>query len=148
MSYIIFKKNSENLTGVVYKIAENESDLNNINFIKLEHEIIEISEQDFINIKYYKKANAKYNNKTVFLEDFELVFKEKKDLLIYVNNFKNLIKVYLDNNSSHILFSKWNNYYNQLNNLNLDNITYPLNKSLEEYFNDLGQTSLNPLQLP
>ena len=148
MHYIIFKKNFENLTGVVYKIAENESDLNNINFIKSEHEIIEISEQDFNNIKYYKKANAKYNNKTVFLEDFELVFKEKKDLLIYVNNFKNLIKVYLDNNSSHILYSRWNNYYNQLNNLNLDNITYPLNKSLEEYFNDLGQPSFNILQLP
>jgi hypothetical protein len=36
----------------------------------------------------------------------------------------------------------------QLNNLNLDSITYPLNKSLEQYFNDLGQPSLNPLQIP
>jgi hypothetical protein len=36
----------------------------------------------------------------------------------------------------------------QLNNLNLDSITYPLNKSLEQYFSDLGQTSLNPLQIP
>jgi len=148
MSYIIFKRNSENLDGVVFKIAENDSDLNNINFTKSEYEIIEISQQDFNDIKFYKKHNAKYNNKTVFLENCELIFKEKKDLLIYVNNFKNLIELYLNSNSSHILFSKWNNYYNQLNNLNLDNITYPLNKSLEEYFNDSGQTSLNPLQLP
>jgi hypothetical protein len=148
MSYIIFKKNSENLDGVVYKIAENESDLNNLNFIKSEYEIIEISEEDFNNIKYHKKTNAKYNNQTVFLDNFELIFKEKKHLSNYVNNFKNIIKLFLDNNSSHILFNKWNNYYNQLDNLNLDNITYPLNKSLEQYFNDLGQTSLNPLQLP
>jgi len=35
-----------------------------------------------------------------------------------------------------------------LNNLNLDSISYPLNKSLEQYFNDLGQPSFNILQLP
>jgi hypothetical protein len=40
------------------------------------------------------------------------------------------------------------NYYTQLNNLNLDNITYPLNKSLEQYLSDLGQPSYNILQLP
>ena len=34
------------------------------------------------------------------------------------------------------------------NNLNLDNIVFPLEKSLEQYFKDLGQPSYNILQLP
>jgi hypothetical protein len=46
------------------------------------------------------------------------------------------------------LYDMWNNYYNQLNTLNLDNITFPFNQSLEQYFNNLGQPSLSPLQLP
>jgi hypothetical protein len=61
---------------------------------------------------------------------------------------KKLIKQYLENNPKHLLFNRWNSYYNQLNNVNVDSITYPLNKTLQEYFNDLGQPSYNILQLP
>jgi hypothetical protein len=46
------------------------------------------------------------------------------------------------------LYSKWKNYYDQLSSLDLNTIQYPLNKSLEQYFKDLGQPSLNILQLP
>ena len=55
---------------------------------------------------------------------------------------------FLNNNTNHSQYSIWNNYKNQLKSLNVKNIQYPLNKSLEQYFNDLGQTSLNPLQIP
>ena len=61
---------------------------------------------------------------------------------------KKQIKQFIEYNPNHSLFTLWNNYYNQLDSLNLDNITYPLNKSLEQYFSDLGQPSLNILQLP
>jgi len=65
-----------------------------------------------------------------------------------INFFKQQIKQFLDNNPNHSLFTRWNDYYNQLNNLNLNNITYPLNISLEQYLKDQGQNSLSPLQLP
>ena len=58
------------------------------------------------------------------------------------------IKSFLDNNVNHSLYNVWNDYYNQLSSLNLDDIIYPLNKSLEQYFNDIGQPSYNILQLP
>ena len=70
------------------------------------------------------------------------------NLLFYIDNLKYQIKNFTDNNPNHPLFSRWTNYYTQLNNLNLDSVTYPLNKSLEQYFDDLGQPSYNILQLP
>ena len=72
----------------------------------------------------------------------------KEHLKTDIDLFKQQIKQFIDSNPNHPLFSRWNNYYNQLNNLNFDNINYPLTMSLEKYLNDLGQPSLNPLQLP
>jgi len=147
MSYFIFNKNQENLDGVIYKIAETEVDLNNLNIIKTDYKIIEDTQENFDNVKLNKKIVIKYINNTITYID-EIHNFNKDSLKIYVENFKKQIQTFLNNNYNHPLLSKWNNYYNQLNNLNLDNITYPLNKSLEQYFNDLGQPSLNPLQLP
>ena len=70
----------------------------------------------------------------------------------YLNNhiemFKENIKNFLNLYKKSLVFNIWNDYYNQLNSLNINNFTYPLNTSLEQYFNDLGQPSLNILQLP
>jgi len=72
----------------------------------------------------------------------------KEELDIYINSIKELIKSFLVSNTNHSLYSLWNNYYNQILSLNTSDITYPLNTSLEEYFNNLNKISLNPLQLP
>jgi hypothetical protein len=77
-----------------------------------------------------------------------LHLKTKNKLVNYIDNFKIPMNDFLKNNNNHPLLISWNDYYNQLNNLNLDNIVYPLNKSLEQYFNDIGQPSYNILQLP
>ncbi len=152
MAYFVFSKNLDNVSGTLYRIAENESDFNNLNIIKSEYKIIEDSEENFNLIKFGNKYIDKYiNNDIIYMDlisSYEILFKRKDKLQIYVDNFKKQIKEFTDNNINHPLFDRWNNYYNQLNNLNLDNITYPLKKSLEQYFNDLGQPSLNPLQIP
>ena len=148
MSYFIFIKNMDDIDGSIYRIAENEYDLNNLNINKFDYKIIEGNQNDFNNIKYGNQSILKYNENIISFQD-DLVFKfNKTDLENYINNFKNLINYFLKSNKNHPLFDRWNNYYNQLNNLNLDTITYPLEKSLEQYFNDLGQPSLNPLQVP
>jgi hypothetical protein len=59
-----------------------------------------------------------------------------------------LINTFLKNNPNHPAYSLWENYYNQLANLDINAISYPLNMSIEQYFNSQGLTSLNPLQLP
>ena len=148
MSYFIFLKNFDNIEGALYRVAENQSDLNNLNINQSDYKIIQGSISNFNDFKLGNKFPDKYNNDTITYVDQTIIFNNKNELQSYVDNLKQFIKQFTDNNPNHPLFSRWNNYYTQLNNLNLDNITYPLNKSLEKYFNDLGQASLNPLQLP
>lgn len=148
MAYFIFSKYFENIEGSLYRIAENENDLSNLNIIQSDYKIIEDSQSNFNLVKYGNKSVLKYNNNIITYVDLNISFAKKEDLQNFVKNFKDQIKLFTDNNTNHQLFNLWNNYYNQLNTLNLDSITYPLNKSLEQYFNDLGQPSLNILQLP
>ena len=148
MSYFIFNKNLDNIDGSIYRIAENQSDFNYLNIIQSDYKIIEDSQSNFNLVKFADKYPSKYNNNTITYVDQNYSYIKKEELQTYVDGFKIQIKQFLDNNLNHPLFSRWNNYYNQLNNLNFDNINYPLTMSLEKYFNNLGQTSLNPLQIP
>ena len=148
MSYFIFLKNLDNVEGTLYKISENQSDLNNLNVIQSAYKIIEDSQSNFNLVKYGNKLPIKYNNNLITYVDQTFSFKNIIELQNYINNFKEQIKQFTENNPNHPLFDLWNNYLNQLNNLKLDSITYPLNKSLEQYFNDLGQPSYSILQVP
>jgi AAA+ ATPase superfamily predicted ATPase len=148
MFYFIFQKNLDDLSGTIYKIAENLSDLNNLNISKDNYKIIDDSKEKFDLVKFGNKSIEKYNNNTITYIDQTISFDDKNQLQINVNSLKQQIKQFTDVNPNHPLFSRWNSYYNQLNNLDLDSITYPLSKSLEQYFNDLGQPSYNILQLP
>jgi hypothetical protein len=148
MSYFIFLKNLNNVDGTIYRIAENQSDLDNLNITPSDYQIIEDSQSNFNLVKFGNKYPGKYINNIITYIDKTTLFTTQEELQGYVNNFKENLKVFTNNNPNHPLFNLWNNYYNQLNILNLDTISYPLNKSLEQYFNDAGQTSLNPLQLP
>lgn len=148
MAYFIFGKNLDGFENTIYKISENQSDLDNLNIEQSSYKIIQDSQTNFDNVKYGIKWPLKYNNDTITYVDQPISFNDKIDLSLFINNNKNQIKQFLDNNKNHPLFNRWNNYYIQLNNLNLDNILYPLNKSLEQHFNDLGQPSFNILQLP
>jgi hypothetical protein len=148
MAYFVFGKNLDNITNTLYRIASNQSDLNNLNIDQSIYKIIEDNDSNFNSVKFSLKKVLKYDQNNITYVDINQVFKVKEDLNGYLLNIKNQIKTFLDNNSNHPLFSLWNDYLIQLNSLNLNNISFPLNKSLEKYFDDLGQTSLNPLQIP
>jgi hypothetical protein len=148
MAFFIFTKNCDNIENSLCRIAENQSDLDSLNIAKGNYKIIEDSQENFNTVKYGTRFSLKYNENTIVYDNLTLLFKDKQALNNYVKNFKNSIKKFLERNQNHQLFNRWNDYYNQLNSLNLDTITYPLNKSLEQYFNDLGQPSLSPLQIP
>jgi len=147
MSYFIFNKNLNNIDGSIYKIASNQSDLNNLNLNLSDYKIIEESQENFNEVQLNNKSPIKYYNETITYTSFKTFF-DKNGLQQYINILKNQIQNFLNNNTNHPLFNQWKNYLNQLNNFNLDTITYPLNKSLEEYFKDLNQPYFNILQLP
>jgi len=148
MSYFIFLKNLDNIESTIYKIAENQNDLNNLNITQGDYKIIEDSQSNFDLVKLKNKYPVKYNDNVIIYIDGKNLFKDKESLQNYINSLKNQIIQFTNNNKDHSLFNLWNNYYIQLNSLNLDDIQYPLNKSLEQYLNDLGQPSYNLLQLP
>jgi len=148
MSYFVFLKDMDNVEGSIYKIAENQSDLNNLNITPSIYKIIEDSQENFNAVKLNIKFPLKYTGNTITFNNVINNYSTKRPLEQEINNFKNQIKQFTDNNPNHPLFNLWNNYYNQLNNLNLDNINYPLNISLMQYFNDLGPPSFNILQIP
>jgi hypothetical protein len=148
MSYFIFLKNLDNIEGTIYKIAEENEILNNLNIIQSDYKIIEDSIDNFNLVKFGKKFPIKYNDNKINYIDQTVIYNNKEDLKNHITIFSKHIKQFTDNNPNHSLFNLWDNYYIQLNNLNLDSIVYPLNKSLEQYFNDLEQPSYNILQLP
>jgi len=144
MSYFLFSYNSE-----PSKIAENSIDLNNLNVNLSTCKVIEVSQSDFDSVKLVQKLCTGYNGDIPIYTDPKLPVDISKDNLNnYINNIKKNIKYFLDNNKNHPDIQKWTNYYSQLNTLDLNSLTYPLTKSLEKYFYDLGQPSLHPLQLP
>jgi hypothetical protein len=48
MAYFIFKKNSDGVVGSLYRIAENESYLNNLNINPSNYKVIEDSQSNFV----------------------------------------------------------------------------------------------------
>jgi hypothetical protein len=149
MSYFIFTKDADNIEGTICKIAENQFDLDNLNIDKNSHKIIEDSQSNFDLVKYSRKSVLKYNNNIItYSGELEVNYTAKQFLKDYIESVTSKIKKFTDINKNHVLFSRWDNYFNQLNNLNLDNIEFPLNKSLEQYLKDQNLTSLNPLQIP
>jgi hypothetical protein len=159
MAYFIFVKDLDNTLGTLSRIAENDSDLNSLNIIQSDYKIIEVSQENFNLVKFNKKNPSKYNGNDITYEDITKIinpsfpdlngrFNTKADLNNYVEALKKSIKIFLESNKQSLVFNRWNDYYNQLNSLNLNSIAYPLYKSLEEYLNDLGQPSYSILQLP
>ena len=146
MSYFIFNK-SEGF-GSLYKIQENLSDMNYVNIQKSDYKIIEDTQENFNFVKYGLKDAACQNNNLILTDSPVQIFKNKEYLQQNISILTSQINQFLEWNSNHPLYSRWNSYKNQINNLDLNSITYPLNKSLAKYFNDLGQPSYNILQLP
>jgi hypothetical protein len=147
MAYFIFSKNLNNINLTLYKIAEDQSYLNKMNINKDDYKIIEVSQEDFNDVKLELKLPLKYDGDNIIYENIINTFL-KKDLELHIKNYVNLINSFIENNPNHELFNLWNNYNNQVKSFNLDTLTYPFNKSLIQHFNDLNQPSLSPLQLP
>jgi hypothetical protein len=148
MPYFILLKVSDGSAGALYRIAENESDLNNLNLSKSDYIILEDSQVNFDNFKYKNKVILNFDNNTINYTNFNVTFENKNKLINYIETIRLSIKEFLENNKNHPLYNRWKQYDDQLKNLNLDNIVFPLEKSLEQYFKDLGQPSYNIIQIP
>jgi hypothetical protein len=148
MAFFLFRKNLENISGSLYRIAEDENFLNSFNIIKSDYKIIEDSSANFIAVQQCTKYPDKYVGNTITYVNDSVSFKTRINLYNYIDTFKKNISLFLSLNPNNIHHSLWNNYLQQLTNFNLESVEYPLNISLEKYFKDNNLLSLNPLQLP
>jgi len=147
MTYFIFNP-IENITGTLFKIAENQNDLNNLNIILSNYKIIEDSQENFDSVKYGTKTAISYSGNTILYVDTNVTFQNYNSLFSSIVNAKQAIKNFLDNNKTSVSYNLWNDYYSQLSSFNVNSLSYPFNKSLEQYFKEQGLISLNTLQLP
>jgi hypothetical protein len=149
MAYLICINNFDNIQGSLCRIAENQSDLNNLNIKQDQYKIIEISQQDFEDIKFKRKLFDFYNgNNVTYVVNNQEIIKNEEDLKLNISSTKKVIKDFLDNNSNHPLYSKWNIYYNKLSGINTKEVIYPINLSLEQYVFTLNIDPINILQIP
>jgi hypothetical protein len=148
MAIFIFNKGDNT---ALYKIAENSDELNNFNIVVNHYDLVEDNNsQNFLDVILNKKIVVKHEDNSILYQNVVSgsEFKNKEQLDKHIVITKNTIKLFLNNNLNNSLFSKWNNYYNQLSSLDTNSINYPLNISLEEYFYNSNLPALNTLQLP
>ena len=148
MAYLIFIK-EQNVDGSIFKLAE---DINSLNIIKNNVQdlstlnIIEVSTNEFDTIKLYLKLPFKYNNnnQVVYLDNPKIGFQNKTDLESYINGKINAFSI---NRIKNVDYTQFDLYIEQLKNVNLNTINFPLNTTLEQYFKDNQKSYYNHLQL-
>ena len=100
MSFFIFTKDLDNIEDTIYKIAENQSDLNNLNISTYLYKIIEDSQENFEAVKYGIKHPVKYNGNVISYSSVSVSYTQV-ELSGYIKNFKNNINLFLNNNPNH-----------------------------------------------
>lgn len=144
MAYVIIDSQNR-----VYKIASNDEDKNNLNCDYSIYTAISVSDVDFNNVKQAKSYFTYENNAIVSNTISSFIWENVDSLKSYHEHIKQMLSEFLTNvTSSHVFYTRAQNYLNTLNNFNYDNITFPLAKSWETYCEENSIDYLNSLQIP
>jgi len=142
MAYLIF--NSDNN---IVKIAASDSDRDSQNLILSDHSVVSVSDVDFLKVKTgvvitsYDGTNVNFTDANGSLKD-EMFLKS-----IFQNHLKQL-KEFLKGNQKNALYNSLNDYKSTLEDFDTSSITFPLNKTWEQYCNENSITFYHPLQIP
>lgn len=143
MAYLIF--NSENN---LVKIAANDSDRDSQNLILSNHSVVTISDSDFLKIRT-GTAIVSYDGTNVNITNFDdNNIENENDLKSILKDITSCISSFLNENEDNSLYSSLNEYRNYLLNFDTSSLTFPLNKSWEQYCNENSITFYHPLQIP
>lgn len=148
MAYIIFSGASKE----ILKIAANDSDKDNLHFIRDVDIVKNISDADFEKIKLNHAYGTLVNDNVVLTDLIGRKFASSNELDMYIDNIKTIANAFLEANPSHPKFTEVNNYVTALNGVNTSSIipdeNTPLEMTWEKYCQDNGITFLHPLQIP
>lgn len=167
MAIFVFTKNSNNVVGALYRIAENQTIYDdNKNWDDSMYDLVTVNDSDFNSVKLNNKSVVSKNGDTVSYEDNNWKYNFSAGLKKDIDSRISVIETWLKGNSSKPMASSVTTYLNYLKGLDATSIitdpssdatyddsnnTYsdgtPLNMSLEAYANSQGQTVYNFLQL-
>ena len=148
MAYLIFNKDLDNVAGSLCAIAANDTDLNNLNIDLDGVKKISIDDSVFTQVQLSEKYPISYNGETVNYIDYADSHTSQEQFQSVIDDRISSINNFLTSNENHPDYTKWNNFKTQLTNLNINDLTYPYEKSLEKHLSDNSLTVLNILQLP
>ena len=148
MAYLIFNKDLDNVSGTLCAIAANNTDLNNLNIDLDTIKKITIDDSVFSQVQLSESFPESYDGETVIYAVVSHSYENQEIFQTDINNRISLINRFLKFNGDHPDYTKWNNFKTQLENLDIEGLTYPYEKSLEKHLFDNSLTFLNPLQLP
>ena len=80
--------------------------------------------------------------------DMEYDFQNEEELKQYIDGVIKILDSFLINNSNNPMFNSLQTYRTFLNEFDISTITFPYNKSWEEYCNDNSITFFHTLQIP
>jgi len=148
MSYFIYNI-AANLN--IYKIAENDSDLNYLNLPPDQYLKVNVSQENFNLVKSNTKRILNYNGSSVELVDTNYIY-TRSQLSDYINQLLVFINYFLQAQPQSGKYNQWLDYYNYLNSLNINTIIPTekgiLNTSLEKYIESTGNPYYSILQIP
>jgi hypothetical protein len=125
MAYLIFNGND------LYKIASSDEKVH-MNIEDVYYNVKTVSDSDFDNVRKNKKS-AKLSGDSVVYEDIVTLFINEESLQKHINEIVAQLEIFLESNPDNPMYSGLETYKNVLLSQDLSSITYPLNKTWEEY---------------
>jgi hypothetical protein len=133
--------------GSVYRISA-DSDISShpVNDV---HTQMDLTNDDFNSVRLNQK-DISVSDGVLNTSDAEHNFQNEEELKNYIDSVIKNLNIFLDNdlNSSNPMFNSLQTYRTFLNQFDVSTITFPYEKSWEEYCNDNSITFFHPLQIP
>jgi len=129
----------------VYKISA-DSDISGhpVNDV---HTQMDLTDEDFNSVRLNQK-DLSVSDGVLNTTDVEYSFQNEEELKEYIDNVIKSLDGFLINNSSNPMFNSLQTYRTFLNEFDVSTITFPYEKSWEEYCNDNSITFFHTLQIP
>lgn len=109
--------------------------------------IMDLSDSDFESVRLNTKSIALVDG-VLELTDTPNGFADAKNLDQDISSLIKTITIFLDENINNPMYSSLKSYKDFLDSFDTSSITYPYNKSWEQYCNENSITFFHPLQIP
>ena len=143
MAYLIFNNQNQ-----LSKIAANDLERDSQNLILSDYSVVTVSDADFLKVKTGVVLTS-YDGSNVSLTDHsDIIITDENMLKSIIQSILNSLEQFLKGNQDNSLYNSVNDYKSTLENFDTSLVTFPLNKTWEQYCNENSITFYNPLQIP